>query len=32
MTENNYKFNENRHFQQLAMDLYEWPEYETFFL
>ena len=30
--ENNCKFNENRHFTQLAMDFYEWPEYETFFL
>ena len=31
-TENNCKFNENRHFTQLAMDFYEWPEYETFIL
>ena len=31
-TENNCKFNENRHFTQLAMDFYEWHEYETFFL
>ena len=30
--ENNCKFNENRHFTQLAMDFYEWPEYETLFL
>ena len=32
MTENNCKFNENRHFTQLAMGFYEWLEYETFFL
>ena len=31
-TENNCKFNENRHFTQLAMGFYGWPEYETFFL
>ena len=31
-TENNFKFKENRHFTQLAMDFYELPEYETFFL
>ena len=31
-TENNCKFNENRHFTQLAMGFYEWPEYETFIL
>ena len=28
----NCKFNENRYFTKLAMDFYEWPEYETFFL
>ena len=31
-TENNCKINENRHFTQLAMGFYEWPEYETYFL
>ena len=31
-TENNCKFNENRHFTKLAMDFYEWLEYETFFM
>ena len=31
-TENNCKFNEYRHFTQLAMDFYEWPKYESFFL
>ena len=30
--ENNCKFNEKRHFTQLAMAFHEWPEYETFFL
>ena len=32
LTENNCKFNENRHFAQLAIDFFYWPEYETFFL
>ena len=31
-TENNYKFNEIRHFTQLVMDLYDSPDYETFSL
>ena len=31
-TENNCKFIENRYFTQLAIDFYEWPEYETLFL
>ena len=29
---NNCKFNENRHFTQLATEFHEWSEYETFFL
>ena len=29
---NNCKFNENRHFTQLAMEFYEWPKCETFIL
>ena len=31
-TENNCKFIKGRYFTQLAMDFYEWPEYETLFL